>query len=170
METKENKGAQPPELRADPYIHQEFMDCFYSHKPDYRKPEFIRLLTALFGYDITKGLDSSVSDNKLWWTVADRFDNCENDKVVLATIGSVLQICETLAWQKLPGRTGVLDFNKFCEYVKRLYGCDLSGYSQSVGDFRYHVMAYLKGRSNQERIREKETPMGTAVNPGVMPN
>ena len=132
------------------------MDCFYSHKPDYRKPEFIRLMTALFGYDLTKGLDSSVSDNKLWWTIADRFDNIENDKVVLATIGSVLQICETLAWQKLPGRTGVLDFNKFCEFVKRLYGCDLSGYSQSVGDFRYHVMAYLKGRSTKERNEEQK--------------
>ena len=159
MENTEYQGAQKPGQKADPYIHQEFMDCICSHRADYRKPEFIRLLTALFGYDITKGLDSSVSETKLWWTVADRFDNCENDKVVLATIGSVLQICETLAWQKLPGRTGELDFIKFCEYVKRLYGCDLSGYSPSVGDFRYHVMAYLKGRTTKER-NEKQMQEG----------
>lgn len=144
---------------------QEFSDCIWTHhynlgKP-YQKPEYLRLITALFGYDITKGLTSAMSDDKIYQTIMERFRDSENDKVVLATIGSTLQICTTLATSPKNANTGEgakFDFEKFRCFVKRLYGCDLSGYDyDEIGDFRYHVMAYLKGRTQKERDEEEQT-------------
>ena len=143
--------------------NQEFSDCICTHRYNlekpYQKPEYLRLITALFGYDITKGLTSAMSDDKIYWTIIERFRDIENDKVVLATIGSVLQICETLATPPRDTNQPAenLDFEKFCSIVQRLYGCDLRGYNYGeVGDFRYHVMAYLKGRTQKERNEEQK--------------
>ena len=144
---------------ADPVQNREFSSCISKHQYDmsarYRKPEYLRLMTALFGYDITKGLDSSTSSEKIYWTLMERFRDSENDKVVLATIGSTLQVCKTLATTPKNDERDEcekFDFVKFCGFVKRLYGCDLSWYNYGeIGDFRYHVMAYLKGRSAIER-------------------
>lgn len=143
--------------------NQEFSDCICTHRYNlekpYQKPEYLRLITALFGYDITKGLTTAMSDDKIYWTIMERFRDSENDKVVLATIGSVLQICATLATPPRDTNQPAenLDFEKFCSTVQRLYGCDLRGYDYGeVGDFRYHVMAYLKGRSTKERKERNE--------------
>lgn len=147
------------ELKEAPVQNREFSACISKHQCEmsaqYRKPEFLRLITALFGYDITKGLTSSTSNEKIYWTIMERFRDSENDKVVLATIGSTLQICTTLATTPKNDETGKcekFDFARFCGFVKRLYCCDLRGYDYGeIGDFRYHVMSYLKGRSAMER-------------------
>lgn len=138
----------------------EFFDCILGHHNDTRAlkgiVEYLHLVTALFGYDITKGLTSSTSEGKMLQTIMDRFCDSENDKVVLATIGSVLSICKILATIPLGEQNaGYMDFSKFCDFVSRLYGCDLSGYNPSeIQDFRYHVMAYLKGRTEAEREKK----------------
>lgn len=143
--------------QEDSRYNEEFSDCIYRHFHDTRAllgmSEYLRLITALFGYDITKGLTPSTSEKQILHTIPQRFRDCENDKVVIATIGSVLQICKTLATTPLGEQgAGTLDFKKFCSYVSRLYGCDLHGYdANAIEDFRYHVMAYLKGRKEQER-------------------
>ena len=157
MEKKEIlEGASPNYMR-----NREFNECIstlkYEMDAPYKKKEYLRLITALFGYDITKGLSASMSDDKIYLTLMERFRDSENDKVVLATIGSVLQICATLATPpRDPNQPAEgLDFEKFCSSVQRLYGCDLRGYDYGeVGDFRYHVMAYFKGRSTKERNEE----------------
>ena len=152
-------GASPGYIR-----NREFDECISTHRYNlekpYQKPEYLRLITALFGYDITKGLSASMSDDKIYWTIMERFRDSENDKVVLATIGSVLQICATLATPPRDTNQPAenLDFEKFCSTVQRLYGCDLRGYDYGeVGDFRYHVMAYLKGRTQKERDDVEKT-------------
>ena len=147
---------------------QEFSECLCCHNNETRafcgKAAYLRLLTALFGYDLTKGLTSATSDDKIYWTIRERFRDSENDKVVLATIGSTLQICETLSQKSLldnEAKTAEAEriaFEKFCGFVRRLYGCDLSGYNKNdIEDFRYHVMAYLKGRTQKERNEEQKT-------------
>ena len=113
--------------------------------------EYLRNLTALIGYDITKGLNPENMDND---TISDkisyRFDDVRNDKVVLANIGSVLQICKMLATSQYPGQPGEgdncdFDVLKFYEFVKKLYGVDLNGHGNWIKDYRFHVMSYLKG-------------------------
>lgn len=143
--------------------NREFDECICTHRYNlekpYQKPEYLRLITALFGYDITKGLTTAMSDEKIYWTIMERFRDSENDKIVLATIGSVLQICATLATPPRDTNQPAenLDFEKFCSTVQRLYGCDLRDYNYGeVGDFRYHVMAYLKGRSTKDRVEEQK--------------
>ena len=160
MKTNESEyesNSQGPCGRVDYPYHSEFCECIDIHNVETGalcgKPAFLRLITALFGYDITKGMTSSMSDGKIRQLLAERFRETDNDKVVLATIGSTLQICATLATNPLGGQeAGHMDFKKFCGFVKRLYGCDLSGYDPTeIQDFRYHVMAYLKGRTLKER-------------------
>ena len=113
--------------------------------------EYLRNLTALVGYDITKGLNTECMDND---TISDkishRFDDVRNDKVVLANIGSVLQICKMLATSQYPGQPGEgdncdFDVLKFYEFVKKLYGVDLNGHGNWIKDYRFHVMSHLKG-------------------------
>lgn len=149
-----------------PYC-EEFSECLCCHnnvtRACYGKAAYLHLLTALFGYDITKGLTSETSDDKIYWTIMKRFRDSENDKVVLATIGSTLQICKTLSQKDIldnEAKTADAEqiaFEKFCGFVRRLYGCDLSGYNKNeIEDFRYHVMAYLKGRTQKERDEDRK--------------
>lgn len=153
---------EPPQNKGYPE-NREFYACLdkwdAETKPIYHgMTDYVRILTALFGYDLTKKLTGDDSEWRIKTTVHERFCNPENDKVVLATIGSVLQICKILSSKLIPQSETVpqarveFDFEKFCQFVERLYGCNLRGHTHhEVGDFRYHVMAYLKGRSAMER-------------------
>lgn len=129
--------------------------CRYSGKvwPE----EFIRNVTALIGYELTKNIntDNYSKFDKIKDVVVSRFDDAMTDKVVLATIGSILQVCKMLACEvrsvapDTPNHKDsyVIEFDrdKFNGFVKKLYGVDISGYPEHVKDFRYHVMAYLNG-------------------------
>ena len=119
--------------------------------------EFIRNVTALIGYELTKNIntDNYSKFDKIKDVVVSRFDDTVTDKVVLATIGSILQVCKMLACEvrsvapdtpnHKDGYVIEFDRNKFNGFVKKLYGVDISGYPEHVKDFRYHVMAYLNG-------------------------
>lgn len=119
--------------------------------------EFIRNVTALIGYELTKNIntDNYSKFDKIKDVVVSRFDDTVTDKVVLATIGSILQVCKMLACEvrsvapdtpnNKDGYVIEFDRDKFNGFVKKLYGVDISGYPEHVKDFRYHVMAYLNG-------------------------
>ena len=129
--------------------------CFYAGKmwPE----EFIRNVTALIGYELTKNIntDNYSKFDKIKDVVVSRFGDATNDKVALATVGSILQVCKMLACEvrsvapdtpnHKDGYVIEFDRDKFNGFVKKLYGVDISGYPEHVKDFRYHVMAYLNG-------------------------
>lgn len=115
----------------------------------YWNDEFLRNVTALIGYDLVKNVstkDSTLMINR----IVDNFDDITNDKVVLNSIGSVLQVCKMLATSLEDDM--FFDFAKFCDMVKKLYDVDLSDHGEEIKDYRYHVMAYLKGRTRKERL------------------
>ena len=166
--------AEPSHSRYYPPIrhNMEFWKCISRHYDDTGafkdvmgafkgNSAFLRLVTALFGYDITKGVSSSDPSGSMLTNILQKFGDSDNDKVVLASIGSTLQICATLATPVLGGPgAGQMNFKLFCSFVERLYGCDLSDYDpDEIKDFRYHVMAFLKGRSSKERAGDyREEP------------
>ena len=158
MQTGAQKGKFRENAAIESYMpHREYWDCINRHYGENDKLDFLHLATALFGYDITKGMTVNMTKDKILGCMWERFGNVavdmDNDKVVLASIGSTLQICATLA-TPVPGANGAgqMNFKLFCGFVERLYGCDLSDYDPvEIDDFRYHVMAFLKGRSSRER-------------------
>ena len=161
--------SEPSRCRHYPPIrcNTEFWECISRHHDDTGafkgNSAFLRLVTALFGYDITKGVSSSDPSGSMLTNIMQKFRDSDNDKVVLASIGSTLQICATLATPVSRPDAPIaeqMNFRLFCGFVERLYGCDLSDYDpDEIKDFRYHVMAFLKGRSSKERAGDyREEP------------
>ena len=107
--------------------------------------EYLRNLTALLGYDITKGLSPETDLETINEKIINRFDDVRNDKVVLANVGSILQVCKLLSTSCYPGQQCEFDDAYFRKLVNRLYDTNLGEYGSEIKDFRYHVMSHLKG-------------------------
>lgn len=121
--------------------------------------EFMRNVTALFSYDITRNIHTDTVNkyDRLETTLIGRLDDRSRDNTVLSNIGSVLQIIKMLACvrrdnvQDHPTPHGyeyVIDYNKYWSMIKQLYGIDLSDTPKYTNDHRYHLMAALKGAAD----------------------
>lgn len=131
-----------------------------THDPASWAEEFMRNVTALFSFDLTRHIRPDNCRNKfdkMSDAIVKRFDDRACDNTVLANIGSVLQIIKMLACvrrdnvQDHPTPHGyeyVIDYNKYWSMIKQLYGIDLSDTPKYTNDHRYHLMAALKGAAD----------------------
>ena len=131
-----------------------------THDPASWAEEFIRNVTALFSFDLTRNIHPDCCRNKfdrMSDMIVSRFDDRTRDNTVLSNIGSVLQICKMLSCvrrdnvQDHPTPHGyeyVIDYNKYWSMIKQLYGIDLSDTPKYTNDHRYHLMAALKGAAD----------------------
>jgi hypothetical protein len=131
-----------------------------THDPASWAEEFMRNVTALFSFDLTRNIRPDCCKNKfdrISDLIVKRFDDRSGDNTVLSNIGSVLQIVKMLACvrrdnvQDHPTPHGyeyVIDYNKYWSMIKKLYGIDLSDTPKYTNDHRYHLMAALKGAAD----------------------
>jgi hypothetical protein len=131
-----------------------------THDPASWAEEFMRNVTALFSFDLTRHIRPDNCRNKfdrMSDAIVKRFDDRTGDNTVLSNIGSVLQIIKMLACvrrdnvQDHPTPHGyeyVIDYNKYWSMIKQLYGIDLSDTPKYTNDHRYHLMAALKGAAD----------------------
>lgn len=131
-----------------------------THDPASWAEEFMRNVTALFSFDLTRNIHPDCCKNKfdrISDQIVKRFDDRTKDNTVLSNIGSVLQVCKMLACvrrdnvQDHPTPHGyeyVIDYNKYWSMIKKLYGIDLSDTPKYTNDHRYHLMAALKGAAD----------------------
>lgn len=130
------------------------------HDPASWAEEFMRNVTALFSFDLTRHIRPDNCKNKfdrISCQIVKRFDDRTGDNTVLSNIGSVLQVIKMLACvrrdnvQDHPTPHGyeyVIDYNKYWSMIKQLYGIDLSDTPKYTNDHRYHLMAALKGAAD----------------------
>ena len=161
--------------------HTELIMKFHSHtkdgsdrsNEDVAKDTFVSLksaVTALFGYDITKGV-AFEPDGFGPWTALDkaintftsRFLDANNDKVTLMSIGNVLQMCKLLGMcinpfdtnEEMPTGKSMLmnlliptfggDKLHFDEVTyNELRGTISKWNPHSLEELKFHVMAHLK--------------------------
>lgn len=131
-----------------------------THDPASWAEEFMRNVTALFSFDLTRHIRPDSCRNKfdrMSDMIVKRFDDRTGDNTVLANIGSVLQIIKMLACERRDnvqdhptphGYEYVIDYNKYWSMIKQLYGIDLSDTPKYTNDHRYHLMAALKGAAD----------------------
>ena len=131
-----------------------------THNPAMWSEEFMRNVTALFSFDLTRNIHPDCCKYKfdrISDQIVSRFDDRTKDNTVLSNIGSVLQVCKMLACvrrdnvQDHPTPHGyeyVIDYNKYWSMIKKLYGIDLSDTPKYTNDHRYHLMAALKGAAD----------------------